>query len=164
MNRRKNKQLPIISREDVDLIVYDFDGVMTDNRVLVMQNGTEAVYANRADGLGVELIRAMGIPQLILSTETNSVVDARAQKLHIEAIIACKNKKNALESYCSQNGYDQRRILFVGNDVNDLEVMKTVGFPIAPADAHTQVLQKARFVTKARGGEGVVRELAEMLV
>ncbi len=83
--------------KNIDLIVYDFDGVMTDNRVIVFQDGTEAVIANRADGLGVDYFRDLGIPQLILSTETNPVVKARAAKLRLKVIASCKDKKSALE-------------------------------------------------------------------
>lgn len=82
---------------DIDLTVYDFDGVMTDNLVIVFHDGTEAVIVNRADGLGVERLRALGIPQLVLSTETNPVVKARAKKLGLDVITSCKDKKYALK-------------------------------------------------------------------
>ena len=148
---------------DIDLIVYDFDGVMTDNRVIVFQDGTEAVIVNRADGLGVDCFHSLGIPQLILSTETNSVVKARAAKLRLGVIDSCENKKNALENYCAQNGYDLNRVLYVGNDLNDLEVMEIVGFPVAPADAHPKIKKIAKLVTETMGGEGVVKELSDYI-
>lgn len=153
---------PLIHNE-INLIVYDFDGVMTDNRVLVLQDGTEAVFANRADGLGVNLIRGMGIPQLILSTETNPVVQVRATKLGIEAINGCADKCDALTQYCTRHGMDMSRVVYIGNDTNDLEVMEAVGYPVSPADAHESVKAIACIVTRARGGEGVVKEFAEML-
>ena len=149
---------------DIDLIVYDFDGVMTDNRVIVFQDGTEAVVVNRADGLGVDRFRELGIPQLILSTETNPVVKARAAKLRIELIASCKDKKLALKNYCAQNGYDLNKVMYIGNDLNDLEVMRIVGFPIAPADAHPKIKKIAKLVTEAKGGEGVVKELSDYLI
>lgn len=150
--------------KDIDLIVYDFDGVMTDNRVIIFQDGTEAVIVNRADGLGVDRFRNLGIPQLILSTETNPVVRARAAKLHLEVIASCKDKKHTLEKFCSQNGYNLNQVMYIGNDLNDLEVMKIVGFPIAPADAHPKIKKLAKLVTEAKGGEGVVKELSDYLV
>ena len=152
-----------LNYRDIDLIVYDFDGVMTDNRVIVFQDGTEAVIVNRADGLGVDSFRGLGIPQLILSTETNPVVKARAAKLRIEVIASCKNKKNALENYCIQNGYDLNRVLYIGNDLNDLEVMQIVGFPVAPADAHPKIKKIAKLITEAKGGEGVIKELSDYM-
>ena len=147
--------------KNIDLIVYDFDGVMTDNRVIIFQDGTEAVIVNRADGLGIDHFRSLDIPQLILSTETNPVVNARAAKLHLEVIASCKDKKIALENYCAQKDYDLNRVMYIGNDLNDLEVMKIVGFPIAPADAHPKIKKIAKLITKAKGGEGVVKELSD---
>lgn len=137
---------------------------MTDNRAIVLQDGTEAVFVNRSDGLGVERIRGLGITQLILSSEANPVVKARAQKLGLEVISFCKNKKDALKNYCEQNNYDLEKVIFVGNDINDLEAMKIVGFPIAPADAYPEIIKTARLVTKASGGQGIVRELSDILV
>jgi 3-deoxy-D-manno-octulosonate 8-phosphate phosphatase (KDO 8-P phosphatase) len=153
----------LIQAESVVLIVYDFDGVMTDNRVIIFQDGTEAVIVNRADGLGIDGFRKLGIPQLILSTETNPVVNARAAKLQIDVIASCKEKKLALENYCLGKKYDLNKVVYVGNDLNDLEVMKSVGFPVAPADAHPEIRNIAKLITKAGGGEGVVKELLEVL-
>ena len=158
------KKSPTIPAKDVDLIVYDFDGVMTDNRVIVFQDGTESVVVNRADGLGVARLRAGGIPQLILSTETNPVVKVRAAKLGLEVISSCNDKKHALMNYCEQNDYDLQKVLYVGNDLNDLEVMKIAGFPVAPADACPEVLAVAKLITMAKGGEGVIREISDFLI
>jgi len=137
---------------------------MTDNRVIVFQDGTEAVTVNRADGLGVDFFRKLGIHQLILSTETNPVVRARASKLRLEVIDSCDNKKIALENYCAQNGYDLNKVIYIGNDLNDLEVMKIIGFPIAPADAHLKIKKIAKLITKTKGGEGVIKELSEYII
>ena len=150
--------------ENIHLIVYDFDGVMTNNRVMVSQDGTESVTVNRADGLGVDYLRREGIPQMILSTESNPVVQARAKKLKIDVIQNCGNKKEALHKVCEEKGYDLAKIVFVGNDLNDMEAMKIVGYPVAPADAHSEILDIAVLVTKAKGGGGVVRELADTIL
>ena len=153
-----------VRAKDIDLIVYDFDGVMTDNRVIVFQDGTEAVVVNRADGLGVDRLRAGGIPQLILSSETNPVVKARAAKLRLEVISSCNDKKHTLINYCDQNEYELQKVVYVGNDLNDMEVMKIVGFPVAPANAHPDIKSMAKLVTKAKGGEGVIREISEVII
>lgn len=154
---------PRLLPKDLDLVVYDFDGVMTDNAVLVGQSGEEAVRVTRADGLGVSMIRKMGIPQIILSTETNPVVSARAGKLGLEAITGVGDKRAVLREHLRQRGIACDRTLFVGNDLNDLDAMRMVGYPIAPADAHPLVLESACLVTRAKGGQGVVRELADWL-
>jgi len=161
---KKKEILQSISASSIDLIAYDFDGVMTDNRAVVLQDGTEGVVVNRADGLGVSRLRELGIPQLIITTEANPVVKARAAKLQIEVIAACKDKKIALKSYCEQKGYDLKRVIYIGNDLNDLELMKAVGFPVAPADAHPEVKAVARLLTLAKGGEGIIRELADLIL
>lgn len=147
-----------------DLLVYDFDGVMTDNRVLVFQDGTEAVFVNRADGWGIAQLCKAGFRQVILSTETNPVVSARAKKLHIEAIQSSSDKVRDLVAYCQTNGIDLMKVLYVGNDLNDLGAMRIVGFSVAPADAHPEVLKIAMHVTHAHGGEGVIKELSECLL
>ncbi len=148
----------------LQLLVYDFDGVMTDNRVLVMQDGTEAVFVNRADGWGVAQLRKAGFKQLILSTETNVVVSARAKKLQIEAIQGSQDKAVDLALYCRNNSIDLKNTLYVGNDLNDLDVMCLVGLPVAPADGHPDILKIAKFITKLNGGAGVIREISEILL
>ena len=149
---------------DIDLIVYDFDGVMTDNKVIIFQDGTEGVTVNRADGQGVSMIKEKGIPQLILSTESNPVVVARAAKIGLPVIYNTGDKRSALEAYCSMHVFDPSRVVYVGNDLNDKETMKFVGIPIAPADAHPEILRIARIVLTAIGGGGVVRELADIIL
>ena len=153
-----------ISIFNPDLIVYDFDGVMTDNRVLVMQDGTEAVFANRADGWGISQFRQAGYRQIILSTETNPVVSSRAKKLGLEALQGSGDKLSDLTTFCQSHGIALERVLYVGNDVNDLDAMRSVGYPVAPADAHASVLALAKHVTNSRGGAGVIKELYELLL
>lgn len=152
-----------LSLKDIDLIVYDFDGVMTDNRVLILQDGTEGVFCNRADGLGISIIRKAGIPQLIISTERNPVVEVRAKKLCIDVIYNCEDKKKSLELFCKQNNYKLSRVVYLGNDINDLELMKAVGMPLCPFDSHPSVVTISLYVLCTKGGGGVIRELADML-
>ena len=150
-------------KQNIDLIVYDFDGVMTNNRAIQFQDGTEAVLVSRADGWGIEQIKEKGIRQIILSTERNPVVAARGKKLGIEVIQGSDDKKSDLLDYCKRNQIDPAAVLYVGNDVNDLEAMKASGYPVAPADAHSSIIAVARFVTRAKGGEGVIRELSDLI-
>lgn len=149
--------------EGISIIVLDFDGVLTDNRVYVDQNGRETVACNRADGVGCELLRSAGIGLFILSTEQNSVVAARAKKLNVPLKQGERNKADALRSIMADAGADPARVMYVGNDVNDLDAMRLVGWPVTPADAHKTVRSIARLVTKAKGGDGVVREIADRL-
>jgi len=152
-----------ISAKNIYLIVYDFDGVMTDNRVIVSEDGKESVVVNRSDGLAISKIKTMGIKQIIISTEKNSVVEARAKKINIDCIYGVENKKNTLKKYFSDNRIDKTKVVYVGNDVNDLEAMKLVGIKIATADAADDIKKIATYVTKKKGGEGVIRELMEII-
>jgi len=156
-------RLPV-DRAAIDLVIFDFDGVLTDNRVLVFADGNEAVFCNRADGLAFDTLRRHGVPVLILSTERHPVVAARAAKLQVEAITGCGDKAAAIETMCRERDLEAERIIYVGNDVNDLGAMRRVGIPIAVGDAHPSVKAIAVHVLVARGGEGAARELAEQVL
>lgn len=147
----------------IDLVVYDFDGVMTDNRVLTLQDGTEAVFANRSDGLAVKMIKDMGIKQVIISTETNPVVNARAEKIGILCLQGIGDKLDVLKKYLAENNIDKDKVAFVGNEINDVAAMSYVGFPVAPADAYPEVKNISKIVLKTKGGYGVVREFYELI-
>ena len=147
----------------VELLVFDFDGVFTDNLVRVDQHGNEAVFCSRGDSLGIDMLRAAHVPMLILSTETNPVVSARASKLRIPVEQGCGNKAAFLAAYMQQQGIDPGNVIYMGNDLNDLAAMRLVGCVAAPADAHPAVLKIAHVVTAAPGGRGAVREVCEAI-
>jgi N-acylneuraminate cytidylyltransferase len=147
----------------ITLVVYDFDGVMTDNTVWVDQHGLEQVRVNRSDGLGVNAIEALGLKQLVLSAETHLVVGARAAKLNLPVSQGCADKALWLKVHCAEEGIPLERVLYVGNDVNDIGVMRLVGCAVCPADAHAEVRRIAHIVLARRGGEGIVQELAERI-
>ena len=141
------------------MIVYDFDGVMTDNRALISASGEEFVYVNRSDGLGISYFKQKNIKQIILSSEKNNVVQARATKLGIECTNGVEDKKEWLIDYCKINSIDLDRVIFVGNDINDLEIMKIVGLPVCPSDAYHEIQVVAKISLVSNGGYGVVREM-----
>lgn len=149
--------------ESIKLIVSDFDGVMTDNRVLMDEDGKEAVYVSRADGQAIHILRSLGIALAIISTETNGVVSKRAEKLNVECIQSVSDKAECLRKYCEKKGILLQSIAYIGNDVNDYEAMRLAGIRIAPCDAYDVVKNIADYVTKAKGGYGVIREVAEMI-
>lgn len=146
-------------RKSIKLIVYDFDGVMTDNKVILREDGLESVTVNRSDGLAIGLIKNLPVPQIIITTEKNKVVWARAKKLKIPVLRGIQDKKSELVSYCARQGVSLKHVVYVGNDLNDLEAMKCVGFPICPADACSEVKRISKVVLRAKGGNGVIREL-----
>ncbi|KAF2413714.1 acylneuraminate cytidylyltransferase [Microbacterium sp. B35-04] len=148
----------------VDAVVTDFDGVHTDDTVRVDQNGLESVTVSRSDGMGVSLLRAAGIPFLILSTEANPVVAARARKLGVDVRQAAADKAAVLREWAEDHSIPLSRIAYLGNDVNDLACLELVGWPIAVPEAHPLVLSAARVVLDSRGGDGAVRDLAERVL
>ena len=148
----------------IKLLVLDFDGVMTDNRVLVDQDGREAVWCHRGDGYGIGLLKKAGLEVMVLSTEPNPVVMARCKKLDIPCIHNCADKLSALKELAEERGIGPDDIGFVGNDLNDLEGLQWVGWPIAVADAVPEILAVARMVTEKPGGYGAVREVCDWLL
>jgi len=149
--------------DKIKLIIYDFDGVMTDNKVYIDQNGNEMVQVNRADGLGVAEIKKMEIEQIIMSTETNPVVSARAIKLDIPCLQGLDNKKDALLNYSKKNDIDLKNVAYVGNDINDNDAMAIAGFSFCPADAHETIKEISDHILKRNGGDGVIREIFDII-
>ncbi|WP_077971668.1 N-acylneuraminate cytidylyltransferase [Streptomyces tsukubensis] len=152
------------TRADIDAVVLDFDGTQTDDRVLIDSDGRELVAVHRGDGLGVAALRKAGLPLLILSTERNPVVAARAHKLRIPVLHGIDRKDEALKQWCEEQGIAPERVLYVGNDVNDLPCFGLVGWPVAVAGAHDVVRGAARAVTSRPGGEGAIREIASWIL
>jgi len=146
------------------LIVFDFDGVMTDNRVLVLQDGTEGVFCNRSDGLGLGMLKAAGVPMLVLSKEQNPVVAARCRKLGLECVQGIDDKLGTLRRMLGERGIAPETVAYVGNDLNDVECMAFVGVPIAVADAYPAALRVAKAVTTKPGGHGAVREVCDWIL
>ncbi|MBE8474269.1 N-acylneuraminate cytidylyltransferase [Streptomyces justiciae] len=149
---------------DVDAVVLDFDGTQTDDRVLIDADGKEFVSVHRGDGLGIAALRKSGLKMLILSTEQNPVVAARARKLKIPVLHGIDRKDLALKQWCEEQGIAPERVLYVGNDVNDLPCFALVGWPVAVASAHDVVRGAARAVTTLPGGDGAIREIASWIL
>jgi len=147
----------------IPLIVYDFDGVLTDNRVWVNQDGVESVRCNRSDGWWIQQISQMGIEQIILSTEKNPVVSQRARKLKIESVQGVPDKRLALEEICRERGITPNEIIYVGNEMNDFGCFQIAGHTFAPQDSHPQILSLAKHPIPVDGGEGIVRFIYDWL-
>ena len=144
-------------------LFYDFDGVMTDNTVIMDEHGIESVRVNRSDGLAISELKKMGFVQAILSSEKNNVVSMRAEKLGIPCMQGLEDKKSAFLNYCTESGINPEFCVFVGNDINDFEVMNSVGYPVCPSDAHSKIISISRIVLTTNGGNGVIRELLDLI-
>jgi len=148
---------------DLRLIVFDFDGVFTDNRVIVNEDGKESVVCNRADGIGLSALRSLGMDLLILSSEPNGIVKRRSVKLKIKCINNCKNKLKALSAEVKKRKLSFRQVAYVGNDINDLECLRVVGFPVAVKNSYKDILRCVKFRTQMAGGQGAVREICDLI-
>ncbi|HEX7393421.1 MAG TPA: acylneuraminate cytidylyltransferase [Anaerolineaceae bacterium] len=158
---KRRRRLP----EKTVLLVFDFDGVISDNRVWTDENGHEQVASNRSDSLGISMLKAQkGIEMLILSREQNPVVTARANKIRLAVMQAVNDKASTLKNLLDEKQIDPNQVIFMGNDVNDLPCLPLVGCFVAPADAHPEVLRRADLLMKNRGGHGAVRELCDILL
>tara|TARA_B100000780_G_scaffold263367_1_gene217215 strand:- start:15072 stop:15578 length:507 start_codon:yes stop_codon:yes gene_type:complete len=147
----------------IELVVFDFDGVFTNNFVYVDEHGVEQVRCNRSDGLGLKKLKEININSYIVSTETNNVVQARAKKLGISCLNAIEDKGSAVKDLVKSLNIDLGRVMFVGNDINDIPAFKAVGFPVGVADSYNDIDEYILFKTIRLGGCGAVREICDMI-
>ena len=147
----------------VRLVLLDFDGVLTDNRVIVSESGEESVVCSRADGIGIARLRSHGVPCCVVSSEENAVVERRCEKLGVRCFRGVKSKVEVAAVLGAELGVPPEEMLFVGNDVNDLDLLEFVGLGVAVADAVPEVLQVAGLVLESRGGFGAVREICDLV-
>jgi YrbI family 3-deoxy-D-manno-octulosonate 8-phosphate phosphatase len=145
-------------------LALDFDGVLTDNRVVTLQDGSEAVIADRGDGMGIEMLRRAGLPMVVLSKERNPVVAARCDKLGLDCVQAIEDKVTAFRDWMTDQGLDPAHVVFVGNDANDVECLLAAGCGVVPVDAHASARAVADVVLTRPGGRGAVRELADLVL
>ena len=167
-----NSEIPSI--EDINTIIFDFDGVFTNNKVYVDQNGIESVRCDRSDGLGLDILRnlisknKLKINMFILSKESNNVVIKRSEKLKLNCYHGVNNKASFIKEYVKEihpssiNSYE--KIIYLGNDLNDYEAIKLCGYSIVPIDSHPAIKEIATVTSNKKGGEGFVRDFVEKLL
>ena len=153
----------VLNFKEIKAVVFDFDGVFTNNRVIVSEDGKESVVCNRSDGIGIQMLRKLNIPMIIISSEQNFVVSMRAKKLRIPVKHGVKDKKIELKEFASSVNVKLNYICFIGNDLNDFECMESVGFPIAVADAFEEIKKVSDYTLTRNGGEGAVREFCNLI-
>jgi len=156
---------PRIFPEQVKLLVVDFDGVLTDNRVWVDQNGKETIAASRSDGMGLEMLRRFtDIEVVVMSKETNPVVSARCKKLGIPVFQSVNQKEKALVDLINKKKINAEEVVYIGNDLNDIDCFPIAGYAAVPNDAFITARRNADLVLDRCGGFGAVREICEMLI
>lgn len=151
--------------KNIELILFDVDGVMTDGSIYIDKNGESFKKFNVKDGLAIELLRSHNIKTGVVSGKASEALTLRSEKLGFDFIVTgCKNKLPRVNAICAELNIGLDKVAFVGDDVLDLPVMKKCGASFAPSDAHELVLRYAQYVTKAAGGSGVVREIADIIL
>jgi len=159
---KSRKSMP----ETIKMIICDFDGVVTDNLVITDQDGRESVVASRSDSMHIKKLRELGVEVMILSSEANPVVMARAKKMGVEAMhgIGMQDKGRVLREVLKQKNIKAEDVVYIGNDLNDLPCFEVAGWSVAVADAYSEVIRAADFVLTTTGGHGAIRELSEIIL
>jgi YrbI family 3-deoxy-D-manno-octulosonate 8-phosphate phosphatase len=150
---------------DIRLFATDVDGVLTDAGMYYAESGDEWKKFNTRDGMGIKLLQKAGLMTAIITQESTKLVARRGLKLAIpEVHQGVYDKLALLQELTRRYGWSMRQVAYIGDDVNDLEALKAVGLSAAPADAVPSVLAAVRYRCKKKGGEGVVRELADLIL
>lgn len=163
LKKRLDYEMMAVLPKKIGAVVFDFDGVFTDNRVLVMQNGSEAVVCHRSDGMGLAYLRQKGIPIMVLTSEINPVVRVRCEKIGVPCLVSVNDKISTMRKWLKQQGSSLKDTIYVGNDVNDLDCLKHAGCGIAVANAHPLAKKAADIILSRAGGDGAIRELVEII-
>lgn len=148
---------------NIKLVIFDFDGVFTDNSVIVSESGIESVRCWRSDGLGLNKLRRLGIKMAIVSTEKNIVVQTRAQKLNIPCFSGVNDKAEVIRKISLEWNVPLSLTMFVGNDINDIPAFQLVGYPVAVADSYPEINPYIHRKTVKGGGMGAVREICDLI-
>ena len=164
-----SKQLPFLPKDKkisskIRMVVFDFDGVFTDNMVFVNEKGEESVRCFRSDGLGLEKLKKAGIKIWVISTEKNPVVKLRLKKLQLQFVNDLKNKEKSFRQIIAKEGLNLSQVAYVGNDINDIGCLKMSGVSIVTNDAYEEAKRFADFITRKAGGLGAVREVCDWII
>ena len=165
---------PKINWQCFHTIIFDFDGVFTNNKVYLDESGKESVRCDRGDGLAFDILRRFqeknnwDVDYFILSKEKNNVVKKRAEKLKVKCFNDISDKSNFIKNYLFKrfgNFKDKKNgVIYLGNDLNDLSPIMFCGFSFAPNDAHEIIKNEVSMTLSKKGGDGFVREAIEKII
>lgn len=149
----------------IRLFATDVDGVLTDAGMYYSESGDEWKKFNTRDGMGIKLLQRAGLITAIVTQERTRLVARRAEKLAIpELHQGVMDKLSVIRDMAARHGISLDQVAYIGDDVNDIEALKAVGLSASPADGLPQVVRAVKYVCRKKGGEGAVRELAEMIL
>ena len=151
--------------DDITCILSDVDGVMTDGRIVYDSEGAETKEFHVRDGLGIKLWMRSGFAFGMITARSSTIVSRRADELGVEHVHqSVRDKLAAAEEICGRVGCQMAQVCYIGDDLPDIPVMRTVGLSVAPADASWDARETADWILRSRGGEGSLRELVERLL
>src|SRR5438445_12278509 len=149
----------------IRLVAMDVDGVLTDAGMYYSESGDELKKFNTRDGMGIKLLQAAGLVTAFITREKTTIVERRGQKLAVpEVHQGVDDKLAVLTTLAKKYGLSLDQVAYIGDDVNDLEALRAVGFSAAPAAPMPSVLKAVHYVCKKKGGEGAVRDLADLIL
>ncbi len=150
---------------EIKLVISDVDGVLTDGGIYFSDTGESLKKFNVKDGMGVELLHKNNIKVILLTRENSEIVKKRGEKINVDKVIlGIMNKKNELEKIKIEFQVEKKDIAYIGDDLNDLEIMSSVGFSATPYDGHKQIKHISNYICKTKGGNGAFREFAELII
>ncbi len=150
--------------ERIKLACFDVDGTLTDGRLHYDSDGRESKDFHVLDGQGMVLLRRFGVEVAFITARNSQSAAHRAADLGVKAFIGSKDKLAQVRALCDELGIGLEEVAFMGDDLPDLQVMLAVGLGVAPANAHTWIAERARWITRAKGGKGAARELCDLLL
>ncbi len=149
----------------IKLLIMDVDGVLTDGRIVLDENGNELKFFNVRDGHGIVLLHRIGIETAIITGRQSKIVERRAKELSIPYVYQkVFDKLKVYEELKNRLSLKDEEIAYIGDDVVDIPIMRRVGFSVSVADAHEEVKRVAHYITSKPGGKGAVREVAELII
>lgn len=162
---KKNGITAPMDKPIIKILLTDCDGCLTDGGMYYSEKGDELKKFNTRDGMGIALLRKQGIITGIITSESVDLNRRRAEKLKLDILeTGCKDKAYAIKKYCEQYGVALENVCYIGDDINDIEAIKMVGMGCCPADAMPEVKAVAKYISKAKGGEGVIREVVAIIL
>jgi 3-deoxy-D-manno-octulosonate 8-phosphate phosphatase (KDO 8-P phosphatase) len=149
----------------IKLLLLDVDGVLTDGRIIYDSRGHDMKFFDVHDGMGVHVLRKMGIKTILITAKRSRAIKPRAKDMGVEEVLEnISPKTKALDKILKRYKIGVDEICFVGDDLVDLGLMKRVGFPVAVFNAAAEIKQAASYITLREGGRGAVREVAELIL
>lgn len=162
---KKRNNVLFDKKKEIKMFLTDCDGCLTDGGMYYSEFGDELKKFNTKDGVGFALLRERGIVTGIITGEDVNLNRRRAEKLKLDIFVAnCNDKMTMVEKLCDEYGITLKEVAYVGDDINDLEVMKKVGYGCCPADAIPDIREAAKYIASAKGGEGAIREIVNNIV